>query len=146
VSVGDQVNADLFGGRRDSVDVVGKSKGSRFRGHDKRHNFSRGPIVRTVDRTFANRGSIGQSRSSREYQGEPRSSGIGDDRVTVKGLTVAKSMLKNNLIMVRGAVPRKQTEFVVVRKGKKLLRVESQESRVGKNSQLELITRQPKWS
>jgi large subunit ribosomal protein L3 len=41
---------------------------------------------------------------------------MGDARVTVKGLTVAKVDPENNLLMVRGAVPGANGSLVVVRK------------------------------
>jgi large subunit ribosomal protein L3 len=41
---------------------------------------------------------------------------MGDDRVTVKGLTVARVDAENNLLMVRGAVPGANGSLVVVRK------------------------------
>jgi large subunit ribosomal protein L3 len=46
-----------------------------------------------------------------------RSSGhMGDERVTTKGLTVARVDAENNLIMVRGAVPGPNGSLVVVKK------------------------------
>jgi large subunit ribosomal protein L3 len=41
---------------------------------------------------------------------------MGDERVTVKGLTVAKVDIDNNLLMVRGAVPGPNGGLVVVKK------------------------------
>jgi large subunit ribosomal protein L3 len=41
---------------------------------------------------------------------------MGDDRVTDKGLTVAKVDVDNNLLMIRGAVPGANGSLVVVRK------------------------------
>jgi large subunit ribosomal protein L3 len=41
---------------------------------------------------------------------------MGDARVTVKGLTVAKVDVENNLLMVRGAVPGANGSLVVVKK------------------------------
>ena len=41
---------------------------------------------------------------------------MGDRRVTVKGLTVARVDVENNLLMVRGAVPGANGSVVVVRK------------------------------
>jgi large subunit ribosomal protein L3 len=41
---------------------------------------------------------------------------MGDRRVTVKGLTVARVDVENNLLMVRGAVPGPNGSVVVVRK------------------------------
>jgi large subunit ribosomal protein L3 len=41
---------------------------------------------------------------------------MGDERVTIKGLTVAKVDVENNLLMVRGAVPGANGSLVVVKK------------------------------
>jgi large subunit ribosomal protein L3 len=44
---------------------------------------------------------------------------MGDKRVTIKGLTVARVDVENNLLMVRGAVPGANSSVVVVRKSRK---------------------------
>ena len=41
---------------------------------------------------------------------------MGDRRVTLKGLTVARVDIENNLLMVRGTVPGANGSVVVVRK------------------------------
>jgi large subunit ribosomal protein L3 len=117
VNVGDQVKADLFADG-DKIEVVGKSKGKGFAGTIKRHNFSRGPMSHG-SMNIREPGSIGQSAyPSRVIKGTRSSGHMGDDRVTVKGLTVAKVDVENNLIMVRGAVPGANGSLVVVKKQK----------------------------
>jgi large subunit ribosomal protein L3 len=65
-------------------------------------------------------GSIGQSAyPSRVIKGTRSSGHMGDARVTVKGLTVAKVDIENNIIMIRGAVPGANGSLVVVRKTSK---------------------------
>ena len=44
---------------------------------------------------------------------------MGDDRVTIKGLTVARVDVENNLLMVRGSVPGANGSVVVVKKAAK---------------------------
>ena len=44
---------------------------------------------------------------------------MGDARVTVKGLTVARVDAENNLLMIRGAVPGANGSVVVVKKATK---------------------------
>jgi large subunit ribosomal protein L3 len=41
---------------------------------------------------------------------------MGDERVTIRGLTIAKVDVENNLIMVRGAVPGANGSLVIVKK------------------------------
>jgi large subunit ribosomal protein L3 len=113
--IGEQVKADLFNDG-DSIEVVGKSKGRGFAGTIKRHNFSRGPMTHG-SMNIRRPGSIGQSASpSRVLKGTKSSGHMGDDRVTVRGLTVAKVDAENNLIMIRGAVPGPNGGLVVVKK------------------------------
>ena len=51
-------------------------------------------------------GSIGASAyPSRVVKGMRSSGHMGDARITVKGLTVARVDAENNLLMIRGAVP-----------------------------------------
>ena len=114
-NIGDQVKADLFADG-DTIEVVGKSKGRGFAGTIKRHNFSRGPMSHGSMNVRAP-GSIGQSAyPSRVIKGTKSSGHMGNARVTVKGLTVAKVDADNNLIMVKGAVPGPNGSLVVVKK------------------------------
>ena len=114
-NVGDQIKVDLFADG-DRVEVVGTSKGRGFAGTIKRHNFSRGPMSHGSMNIRAP-GSIGQSAyPSRVMKGLRSSGHMGDERVTTKGLTVAKVDAENNLIMVRGAVPGPNGSLVVVSK------------------------------
>ena len=95
---------------------MGKSKGRGFAGTIKRHKFSRGPESHG-SMNVRRPGSIGQSAyPSRVIKGTRSSGHMGDARVTVKGLTVAKVDVENNLLMVRGAVPGANGSLVVVTK------------------------------
>lgn len=115
VSIGDQVKADLFADG-DMIDVIGKSKGRGFAGTIKRHKFSRGPESHGSMSVRAP-GSIGQSAyPSRVIKGTKSSGHMGDARVTVRGLTVARVDAENNIIMIRGALPGSNGSLVVVRK------------------------------
>ncbi|HTK25780.1 MAG TPA: 50S ribosomal protein L3 [Pyrinomonadaceae bacterium] len=114
-AIGDQVKVDVFVDG-DKIEVVGKSKGRGFAGTVKRHNFSRGPESHGSMSVRAP-GSIGQSAyPSRVIKGTRSSGHMGDARVTIKGLTVAKVDVENNLLMVRGAVPGANGSLVVVKK------------------------------
>ena len=115
MNVGDTVLIDQFTDG-DLIEVVGKSKGKGFQGTIKRHNFSRGPESHGSMNVRAP-GSIGQSAyPSRVIKGVRMSGHMGDDRVTVKGLTVAKVDAENNILMVRGAVPGANGSVVVIKK------------------------------
>jgi large subunit ribosomal protein L3 len=118
VNIGDQIKVDQFADG-DNIEVVGKSKGKGFAGTIKRHNFHRGPESHGSMSVRAP-GSIGQSAyPSRVIKGTRSSGHMGDERVTVKGLTVAKVDVENNIIMIRGAVPGPNGSLVVVKKSNK---------------------------
>ncbi|MDQ1610952.1 MAG: large subunit ribosomal protein [Pyrinomonadaceae bacterium] len=116
VSVGDTVLvADQFADG-DTIEVIGKSKGRGFAGTVKRHNFSRGPESHGSMNVRAP-GSIGQSAyPSRVIKGTRSSGHMGDVRITIKGLTVARVDAENNLLMIRGAVPGANGTVVIVKK------------------------------
>ncbi|HEX6623223.1 MAG TPA: 50S ribosomal protein L3 [Pyrinomonadaceae bacterium] len=118
LNVGDKVLVDLFA-EGDKIDVVGRSKGRGFAGTIKRHNFHRGPESHGSMNVRAP-GSIGASAyPSRVIKGTRSSGHMGDERVTIKGLTVARVDVENNLLMIRGAVPGANGCVVVVKKSTK---------------------------
>ncbi|HXD33943.1 MAG TPA: 50S ribosomal protein L3 [Pyrinomonadaceae bacterium] len=114
-NVGDKILVDLFADG-DAIEVVGQSKGRGFAGTVKRHNFNRGPESHGSMNVRAP-GSIGASAyPSRVVKGVRSSGHMGDERVTIKGLTVARVDVENNLLMVRGAVPGANGSVVIVKK------------------------------
>jgi len=116
-NIGDQILVDQFADG-DKIEVMGKSKGRGFAGTIKRHNFSRGPESHG-SMNVRRPGSIGQSAyPSRVIKGTRSSGHMGDARVTIRGLTVAKVDVENHLLMVRGAVPGANGSLVVVKKSK----------------------------
>jgi len=117
-NVGYKVLVDLFSDG-DAIEVIGRSKGRGFAGTVKRHHFNRGPESHGSMNVRAP-GSIGASAyPSRVIKGTRSSGHMGDARITVKGLTVARVDVENNLLMVRGAVPGANGSVVVIRKSLK---------------------------
>jgi large subunit ribosomal protein L3 len=118
MNVGDKILVDLFADG-EMVDVVGQSKGRGFAGTVKRHHFNRGPESHGSMNVRAP-GSIGASAyPSRVIKGNRSSGHMGDARITVKGLTVARVDAENNLLMIRGAVPGANGSVVVIKKAVK---------------------------
>ncbi|GIU82131.1 MAG: 50S ribosomal protein L3 [Acidobacteria bacterium] len=118
VNVGDQIKVDLFTDG-EKVDVTGRSKGRGFAGTVKRHGFNRGPESHGSMNVRAP-GSIGASSfPSHVWKGLRAAGHMGDRRVTVKGLTVAKVDVENNLLLVRGAVPGANGSVVIIKKSTK---------------------------
>ena len=117
-SVGDKVLVDQFADG-DMIEVIGRSKGRGFAGTIKRHNFNRGPESHGSMNVRAP-GSIGASAyPSRVVKGMRSSGHMGDARITVRGLTIARVDAENNILMVRGAVPGANGSVVVVKKAAK---------------------------
>jgi large subunit ribosomal protein L3 len=88
------------------VDVVGISKGRGFAGVVKRHGFAGGPKTHGQGDRHRSPGSIGAGTFfGRVVKGKKMPGHMGDERVTVRGLRVAKVDLDRNLLIVRGAVP-----------------------------------------
>ena len=117
-NVGDKVLVDQFADG-DLIEVVGRSKGRGFAGTIKRHHFNRGPETHGSMNVRAP-GSIGASAyPSRVVKGMRSSGHMGDARITVRGLTIARVDAENNLLMVRGAVPGANGSVVIVKKAAK---------------------------
>ena len=104
----------------DRVDVTGTSKGKGFSGVMKRHNFSGFLRSHGTHEFFRHGGSIG-TRLTPGFVAKGRKMGgqMGNQRVTVQNLLVARIDTENNLLFVRGGVPGANGGYVVVRQGAK---------------------------
>jgi large subunit ribosomal protein L3 len=112
---GDKVMVDIFN-RNELVHIVGTSKGRGFAGLVKRHHFRGG---RATHGSMFHRaaGSIGSSAyPSRVLKGMRMAGHLGNARITVQNLRVARIDQENNLLFVRGAVPGPTGAYLVVEK------------------------------
>jgi large subunit ribosomal protein L3 len=112
---GDQVMVNIFN-PNELVHIVGTSKGRGFAGFVKRHHFRGG---RATHGSMFHRapGSIGSSAyPSRVLKGMRMAGHLGNSRVTVRNVRVARIDQENNLLFVRGAVPGPTGAYVVVEK------------------------------
>lgn len=115
--VGQRLDASLFAAG-DLVDVTGVSKGHGFTGTIARHNFKRGPKTHGST-NIRQPGSIGAGTTpGRVFKGTRMGGHMGDDKVTVKKLTVVRVDLERNLILVKGAVPGARNGLLIVQKAK----------------------------
>jgi len=112
--VGDTVTVEAFEvGQK--VKVSGTSKGKGFQGTIKRHNFASGPKSHGSHNVRAP-GSIGASAwPARVMKGIRGPGQMGNKRVTQSGLEIVEVDAKQNLLMVRGAVPGPTNGVVEVR-------------------------------
>jgi large subunit ribosomal protein L3 len=102
------------------VDVTGVSKGKGFQGLMKLYNFSGGPAAHGSG-FHRHAGSTGmRTTPGRCFKGGKRASRMGGDQVTVQNLEVIEIDEKRNLILVRGAIPGANGDFVFFRKAGKV--------------------------
>ncbi len=116
--VGQTITVDAFQvGER--IDVTGVSKGKGFMGVMKRWNFRGGPA--THGSMFHRApGSIGASSyPSRIWPGQKMGGHMGDARVTTQNLEVIEIRPRQNLLLVKGAVPGGPRSLVIIRQAKK---------------------------
>jgi large subunit ribosomal protein L3 len=113
--LGQQLDVTLFA-PGDLVDVTGVSKGHGFTGVIARHGFKRGPKSHGSDHHRAP-GSIGAGTFPGRVWKNTRMAGkMGDERVTVKKLSVVRVDGERNLLLLKGAVPGARNATVMVRK------------------------------
>ncbi len=102
--IGQKINVDVFKAG-DYVDVVGTSIGKGFQGGMKRHGWGGGPAGHG-SMHHRRVGSISMSAEpSRTLRGRTMPGHMGDVRVTTQGLRVMDVDKKNNLLLLKGAVP-----------------------------------------
>jgi len=105
LEVGASLTVDLFH-VGEKVDVTGISRGLGFAGTMKRHHFSGANKTHGQSDRWRAPGSIGcSSYPSRVFKGTRMSGRMGKDRVTALNLEVMQIIEKENLILVKGAVP-----------------------------------------
>jgi large subunit ribosomal protein L3 len=115
--VGQTLGVALFADGEE-VDVTGVSKGKGFAGTVKRHGFRRGPETHGSD-SHRQPGSIGAGTyPGKVFKGTGMAGRMGNDRVTVKKLTIVRSDAERNLLLIKGALPGARNAMVVVRKAK----------------------------
>ncbi len=103
-NLGDSIDASMFN-EGEIVDVVGNSKGKGFSGTMKRHNFSGQPASHGG---MAHRrpGGIGQaSYPGKVWKGIKMAGQMGNERVTVQGLSVVRIDTEKNIVLIKGSVP-----------------------------------------
>jgi large subunit ribosomal protein L3 len=115
-SLGGKVSADIFQAG-DQVIVSGISKGKGFQGVVKRHHFSGGSRTHGQKHSEREPGSIGGGgrAGGRVAKGTRMAGRMGGDRVTVKGLKVAKVDVTNSLLYLSGAVPGRKGALLEIR-------------------------------
>jgi len=115
VNVGDMVKLDIFT-EKEHVNVTGATKGRGFQGVVKRWGFGGGRA--THGSMFHRRpGSIGMcAYPGKVYKGKKLPGQMGNKQKTVKGLKIVKIDTEKNLLLVKGAVPGFNGNYVFINK------------------------------
>jgi large subunit ribosomal protein L3 len=123
LQVGDHLTVQLFEGVA-AVDVVGWTKGRGFAGVMKRWGFAGLGASHGVKRHHRAPGSLSghatdRGNSGRMKKGKRMAGRYGNERVTVRNLSVVRVDPDHNLLLVKGAVPGPNNGYVIVRPTKK---------------------------
>lgn len=115
IKEGDQFFVDIFQAG-EKVHVIGTSKGKGFAGVMKRYGFKGG---KASHGSMFHRapGSIGASAfPSRVVKGKKLPGHMGQERVTVKNLTVIRADKEKNLLVIKGAVPGARGRYLLIKR------------------------------
>lgn len=105
--LGQQLKVEELFKEGDLVDISGTSIGKGFSGGIKRHNFARG-LMTHGSKSHRQLGSIGAGTTpGRVYPGKKMPGQLGNEKVTVRKLTVVKVDPELHAIILKGAVPGK---------------------------------------
>ncbi|AWM36489.1 50S ribosomal protein L3 [Gemmata obscuriglobus] len=119
LKVGDKLTVDQVFKDVQAVDVIGTTKGRGYTGVMKRHNFDGMPAAhgaKKVHRQAGSTASLASNRGTgRPKKGLRRAGQYGNERVTIRNLTVVKVDVENNLMLIRGGIPGFNGAVVMVR-------------------------------
>lgn len=105
ITLGQSLQMDVFK-EGQLVDVTGISKGKGFAGTVKRWNFATQDMSHGNSRSHRVPGSIGQNQTpGRVFKNKKMCGHLGDERVTIQNLNIARLDQEKNVILVTGAIP-----------------------------------------
>jgi large subunit ribosomal protein L3 len=119
IKVGDVLNIEKVFEKITAVDVVGQTKGRGYSGVMKRWNFDGMPAAHGSKKNHRQPGSTSSLASNRgsgrPKKGRKLAGQYGNERVTIRNLSIVKIDAENNLMLVRGAVPGFNGAYVMVK-------------------------------
>ena len=119
VKAGDVVGPALFA-PGDFVDAIGTTKGRGFEGVMKRHNFGGGPSTHGHKGWHRRGGAIGQRLfPGTVLRGFKMPGHMGQVSRTTQNLEVVQVIEADNLLLIKGAIPGAEGDYVVIRESKK---------------------------
>ena len=120
VKPGDVVKVSIFE-QGDYVDAIGVTKGRGFEGVMKRHNFRGGDASHGAKGWSRRSGAIGQRLfPGTVMRGMKMPGHMGQVRRTAQNLQIIQVREADNLLLIKGAIPGANNDYVIIRESKKL--------------------------
>lgn len=115
-TVGDLINFHEIFTLNDQINVTGTSKGKGFQGVIKRHNFSAQGHSHGVTKSHRGLGSTGMcAEPSRVIPGSKMPGQMGNQRTTIKNLSIVYIDEKTRYIAIKGAIPGPKNSIVLIK-------------------------------
>ena len=119
VKPGDVVGPALFA-PGDFIDAIGTTKGRGFEGVVKRHRFAGGDSTHGAKGWHRRSGAIGQRLfPGTVMRGMKMPGHMGQVTRTTQNLEVIQVLEADNLLLIKGAIPGSEGDYVVIRESKK---------------------------
>lgn len=120
VKPGDLLGPDVFV-PGDFVDAIGVTKGRGFEGVVGRHAFAGGDSTHGAKGWHRRSGAIGQRLfPGTVMRGMKMPGHLGQVRRTTQNLEVVQVLPEDNLILIKGAIPGSEGDYVIIRESKKI--------------------------
>jgi large subunit ribosomal protein L3 len=120
VKPGEMINVDLFA-PGDFVDCIGVTKGRGFEGVMKRHGFRGGDASHGAKGWRRRTGAIGQRLfPGTVMRGQRMPGHMGQVRRTTQNLEVIQVRKDDGLLLIKGAIPGSEGDYVIIRESKKI--------------------------
>jgi large subunit ribosomal protein L3 len=120
VKPGDVIGPGIFA-QGDFVDAIGVTKGRGFEGVMKRHNFRGGDASHGAKGWRRRSGAIGQRLfPGTVMRGMKMPGHMGQVRRTAQNLQIIQVREADNLLLIKGAIPGANNDYVIIRESKKL--------------------------
>ena len=120
VKPGDTVGANVFA-VGDYIDAIGVTKGRGFEGVMARHGFRGGDSTHGAKGWKRRSGAIGQRLfPGTVMRGMKMPGHMGQVQRTTQNLEVVQVLEADNLLLIKGAIPGSENDYVIIRESKKL--------------------------